>query len=385
MKEKSFGILKIFIKIILTLSIIYYGLIFVITTLFMTYGYYQYLIVLAISFIFTIPFLWVKNRKKYLYIFLSIACMSAMSVTGVIIYDNYIESITINTTPTIDVGKYLPFDENSMIVQYNSKTLKFQTNDELPIIDGAAALFPVYSAFVNAVYPNTTYLNDGVFEYNNTVEGYKKLAEKKTDIFIGAQPSKDQIEYAEGLETFFEYNQIGSEAFVFFVHKDNNINSLTTEQIKAIYSGEITNWKEVGGKDKEIVPFQRNKNSGSQSMMLRFMGDTPMIAPKLKESAGMGEIIEDVADYENRESSIGYSFRYYVEGIIKNENIKLIAIDGIAPTVDNIKNKTYPVITPVYAVSYQNNIKDNTRKLIDWILSDEGQMIIEETGYVGID
>ena len=141
----------------------------------------------------------------------------------------------------------------------------------------------------------------------------------------------------------------------------------------------------MGGKDKEIVPFQRNKNSGSQSMMLRFMGDTPMIAPKLKESAGMGEIIEDVADYENRESSIGYSFRYYVEGIIKNENIKLIAIDGIAPTVDNIKNKTYPVITPVYAVSYQNNIKDNTRKLIDWILSDEGQMIIEETGYVGID
>lgn len=384
MKEKLFKIGKILLKVILTLSILYYGFIFVIVTLFMTYGLYQFLIVLAISFLFTIPFLWVKNRKRYLYVFLSVACISAMSVGGIIIYDNYIDSITINTTPSIDVNKYLPFDENSMIVQYNSKTLKFHTNDELPIIDGAAALFPVYSAFINAVYPNTTRLNDGVFEYNNTVEGYKKLAEKKIDIFIGAQPSKEQVDYAEGLDTIFEYTQIGSEAFVFFVHKDNDINSLTTEQIKGIYSGEITNWKEVGGKDKEIVPFQRNKNSGSQSMMLRFMGDTPMIAPKLKESGEMGEIIEDVADYENRESSIGYSFRYYVEGIIKNPNIKLIAIDGINPNVDNIKNKTYPVIAPVYAMTYKDNPNVNVQKMIEWIKSNEGQMIIEKTGYVGI-
>jgi len=80
---------------------------------------------------------------------------------------------------------------------------------------------------------------------------------------LGARPSKEQVEYAEECGTTFKYTQIGTEAFVFFVHKDNPIDSLTVEQIKGIYSGEITNWSEVGGDDEKIVAFQRNEGSGS--------------------------------------------------------------------------------------------------------------------------
>jgi len=257
--------------------------------------------------------------------------------------------------------------------------------DNLPIIDGATAAFPVYSAFVNAVYPETTKLYDGVFEYNNTLGGYEKLAEKKTDIFLGAAPSKEQREYAEQCHTVFKYTQIGTEAFVFFVHKDNPVDSLTVEQIKGIYSGQITNWSEVGGNDEEIVAFQRNKGSGSQSMLIRFMGDTPIMDPETREIKGMGGIIEQVVDYQSRSGSIGFSFRYYVEGIIKNPDIKMIAVDGVAPTVENIKNASYPIVTPVYAVTYENNPNPNVDILINWILSEEGQYIIEQTGYVGID
>lgn len=334
-----------------------------------------------------IPLIWLRKKKTYLIAYVSyLLCFSILLGIQVGI-KHYNDSITIDVTPSINVHEYLPFDEDSKIVKTDAKDLNFSDtpSDQLPIIDGAAAVFPVYSAFVHAVYPDTTELYNGVFEYNNTVSGYELLAEKKTDLFIGAAPSEEQIAYAAQNNTTFAYTQIGSEAFVFFVHKDNPIESLTVEQIKGIYSGEITNWREVGGNNEEIVPFQRNEGSGSQSMLIRLMGDTPIIEPDMQETiGGMGLIIEEVADYKNKSTSIGFSFRFYVEGIIKNPDIKMIAINAIAPTVENIRNASYPFIAPVYAVTYEDNPNENVHKLIDWILSDEGQYIIEESGYVGI-
>ena len=324
--------------------------------------------------------------KNFLCIILSLSCLLSFSSCALIEFlfsESEPDDSVIDTAPDINVNEYLPFTEDSKIVKYDSKTLKLTEN--LPIIDGATAAFPVYSAFVNAVYPNTTKLWDGVFEYNNTVGGYTELAKRNTDIFIGAAPSKEQVEYANQCGTTFEYTQIGWEAFVFFVHKDNPITSLTSDEIKKIYSGEITNWSEVGGNDEEIVPFQRNEGSGSQSMMLRFMGNVPLVEPDIEEVVGfMGGIIEEVASYKNKTSSIGYSFRYYIEGIVQHPDIKMISVDGVAPTAENIKNSTYPIIAPVYAVTYVGNTNPNVEILINWMLSDEGQYIIEESGYVGV-
>ena len=330
-----------------------------------------------------LPLIWLKKRKKFLIIWCICAAVYGAALGtnfGIIKYN---KSITVNTSPNIDIQAYLPFDEDSKIVKTDSKTLKLTEN--LPRIDGAAALFPVYSAFVNAVYPNTTKLHDGIFEYNNTPDGYRLLAEKETDIFIGVYPSDEQRAYAEENKTTFEYTPIGTEAFVFFVHKDNPITNLTTEQIKDIYSGKIANWKDVGGKNEKIAAFQRNEGSGSQSMLKRFMGDTPITdAPTEMVNDLMAGIIEQVADYKSKTNSIGFSFRYYVEGIIKNPDIKMISIDGAAPTSENIRNGSYPILTPIYAVTYKENQNGNVDKLLEWILSDEGQYIINETGYVGI-
>ena len=330
-----------------------------------------------------LPLIWLKKRKKFLIIWCICAAVYGAALGtnfGIIKYN---KSITVNTSPNIDIQAYLPFEKNSKIVNTDSKTLKLTEN--LPRIDGAAALFPVYSAFVNAVYPNTTKLHDGIFEYNNTPDGYRLLAEKETDIFIGVYPSDEQRAYAEENQTTFEYTPIGTEAFVFFVHKDNPITNLTTKQIKDIYSGKITNWKDVGGKNEKIAAFQRNEGSGSQSMLKRFMGDTPIAdAPTEMVNDLMAGIIEQVADYKSKTNSIGFSFRYYVEGIIKNPDIKMISIDGAAPTSENIRNGSYPILTPIYAVTYKENQNGNVDKLLEWILSDEGQYIINETGYVGI-
>ena len=383
MKKASVIILKI-ISTAVALFASYYAL-FVTAMLLFSSGINHIITYIGLIVVpsLLLPLIWLKKRKKFLIIWCICAAVYGAALGtnfGIIKYN---KSITVNTSPNIDIQAYLPFEENSKIVKTDSKTLKLTEN--LPKIDGAAALFPVYSAFVNAVYPNTTKLHDGIFEYNNTPDGYRLLAEKETDIFIGVYPSDEQRAYAEENQTTFEYTPIGTEAFVFFVHKDNPITNLTTKQIKDIYSGKITNWKDVGGKNEKIAAFQRNEGSGSQSMLKRFMGDTPITdAPTEMVNDLMAGIIEQVADYKSKTNSIGFSFRYYVEGIIKNPDIKMISIDGIAPTSENIRNGSYPILTPIYAVTYKENQNGNVDKLLEWILSDEGQYIINETGYVGI-
>jgi len=382
------NVLKIILKLILTVAVIwisfYVGFISILysTSLgivtILAYCSALILPTLLVSLIFA------KDKRKvfkYWSVFVLIFVIGISINIGI---NKYNEKITIDTSPNIDCSEYLPFEENSKIVKLDYEA-SLRLNDNLPVVDGAAAVFPVYSAFVNATYPSTVALYDGTFEYNNTVQGYKLLGENQTDIFFGAYPSKEQIESARSKGTEFEYTEIAKEAFVFFVHKDNPIDNLTSEQVKAIYSGEIKNWKEVGGKNEKIVAFQRNQGSGSQSMLIRFMnGREIMKAPSKQVNDFMSGIVERVADYQNKTSSIGFSFRYYLEGIIQNADIKMVSIDGIAPTVENIKNGSYPITTSLYAVTYRDNQNDNVQKLINWILSKEGQEIIEKTGYVGI-
>lgn len=384
MKSK---IIKIILELLLTIIIIL-----------ISYGIGIYILILCLSANITgilvlfsvlaipsllIPLIYSKNKKKVLKYCGIYVLILTISISINIIVNKYNEKITIDTNPNINTNEYLPFDSNSKIVKLEEASLKLTNN--LPIVDGAAAVFPVYSAFVNATYPSNTKLYDGTFEYNNTVGGYKLLGEKEIDIFFGAYPSKEQIETAESKGTEFIYTEIGKEAFVFFVHKDNPVQNLTKEQIQKIYSGEITNWKDVGGIDEEIVAFQRNEGSGSQSMLKRFMGDKPIMKPPSEQINDlMSGIIERVSNYKNKTNSIGFSFRYYLEGIIKNPDIKMVSIDGVAPTVENIKNGKYPITTSLYAVTYKDNPNENVDKLTDWVLSSEGQEIIEKTGYVGL-
>ena len=381
---------KIIMKIILTLAVpfvsFFYLMILIILSLNTGIKVHDVLEVISVLIVpaFLVSVIWVEKRKKLLKIWGAIVAVFVLAIGINIGIDQYDKSITINTTPNIAVNEYLPFKDESKIVTLE-KEASLKLTEDLPVLDGAAAVFPVYSAFVNAVYPETTELWDGVLEYNNTVGGYKLLGEKQTDIFFGAYPSEEQIAEANAEGTEFVYTPIGYDAFVFFVHKDNPIDNLTTEQVQGIYSGEITNWSEVGGKNEKISAYQRNEGSGSQSMLIRFMdGKEIMEAPTEMVDDLMVGIVERVSDYRSKSNSIGFSFRYYLEGIIKNPDIKLLSIDGIAPTVENNKNGSYPITASLYVVTYEGNDNENVGKLIDWILSEEGQEIIEKTGYVGI-
>ena len=177
---------------------------------------------------------------------------------------------------------------------------------------------------------------------------------------------------------------IGREAFVFFVNKKNPINSLTLEQIRGIYSGEITNWSQVGGNDEDIRAFQRPQDSGSQTALQYLMGDTPIMeAPTDDVVSGMGGIINEVAQYKNYKNAIGYTFRYYSTEMVGNDEIKLLAIEGIEPTKETIRNDSYPITSEFYAITAGTE-NPNVDKLLQWILSPQGQQLVEKVGYVPV-
>ena len=283
----------------------------------------------------------------------------------------------------IDVEKYLPHNPESDLAKIDSS---LKLTDNLPVLDGAAALVPVYASFVDAVYPegSVTYeggsfsddnfygenfAEDSKMQYKNTVRGYKAIVDGDTDILFCASPSAEQKKYAEDKNVELVYVPIGLEAFVFFVNENNPVDSLTTEQVRGIYAGEYTNWSQVGGVNRAINPVTRLEGSGSQSAMDAFMGETK-IAPK-SPFAMLG-------------ASIGFSFRYYMDGIVDNQGVKMLSLNGVYPSAENIRNGDYPIIAQFYAIYRADNTNKNIPVMIDWILSDEGQTLIEESGYVRI-
>ncbi|SCX91786.1 PstS family phosphate ABC transporter substrate-binding protein [Lysinibacillus sp. SG55] len=155
--------------------------------------------------------------------------------------------------------------------------------------------------------------------------------------------------------------------------------------MKKIYAGEITNWHEVGGENEPIRAFQRPADSGSQTTLEKLMGNTPiMAAPSEDIVSGMGGIIREVSQYRNYKNAMGFTFRYYSTEMVGNQKIKLLSIDGVAPTKETIQNDTYPLVAEFYAITAGTE-NQNTQKLIEWILSEEGQAIVERVGYVPVE
>lgn len=283
----------------------------------------------------------------------------------------------------VDVGQYLPFEDGSDLPEIDAS---LTLTGDLPVLDGAAALVPVYAAVIDSVYPQgcvtyeggsfssdnyygENFAPDSVMQYNNTVRGYQAIVDGSTDILFCASPSQEQLDYALSMGVELKFVPIGLEGFVFFVNSQNPIENLSSSDIRKICSCEYTNWSEVGGANRVINPVTRLQGSGSQTVFEAFMGDTKIGIKSPLAIAG---------------GSIGFSFRYYMDGMVGNEGVKMISVDGVYPSSENIKNRSYPIITEFYAIYRSDNENENIPLLIDWLLSEEGQELIEKTGYVGI-
>ncbi|MFY0516746.1 PstS family phosphate ABC transporter substrate-binding protein [Lysinibacillus sp. UGB7] len=283
----------------------------------------------------------------------------------------------------IDVFAYEPFVSQNKVVKSQGS---LQLEEPVPRIDGATAMYPLYAAFVEATYPKKSYPPyESEVMVNRTPVAYHHLIEGDVDLIFAAAPSESQQKRAEMRGLTLDMVPIGREAFVFFVHHKNNVDNLTLEQVKRIYAGEITNWREVGGDNIAIRAFQRPADSGSQTTLEKIMVDTPIMeAPVEDVASGMGDIIHEVSKYRNYKNAIGYTFRYYSTNMVGNKEIKLLSIDGVAPTKENIRNGTYPLTSEFYAVTVGMD-NPNVTRFVDWIVSEEGQTLVDKVGYVPVE
>lgn len=271
-----------------------------------------------------------------------------------------------------------------------------------PHIDGSTVCVPMAVEFARQhlgfedtvanqfVDFNTThYAYEFLMNQGNEMEHYvfdlkKYINVGSVDLVIATEPSDEELAMAEDLGITLKKTPVCYDAFVFITHKDNPVESLTIEEIKKIYTGEIKNWKDVGGKNEKIRAFQREKNSGSQTAMENLvMGGADMIDPiEVKVIEGMGVLVDAVAEYENETASLGYTYRYYIDTLYKNDSIKTVAIDGVAPTDDNIRSGAYPFTTNYYGVIREGDEDAAGGQFLSWMLSDEGQQCIAQAGYI---
>lgn len=352
------------------------------------YSLLLFIIILSVEALIVAALWGFIKKKTFLIPVCSVLFACAAVWGGIAGYNLYLDSIPTVSEGSYLLSKYAPYAENTKAVTLNEQSDLLLT-DNLPVMDGATALYPIYSSFAKAVYPKEAIDNEvdigkyeSVLKCTTTTYAYKSIVNGKTDIIFAAPPSDKQKEYAIESGVELVYTPIGKEAFVFFVNAENPIDNITVDEIKKIYSGQITDWEDLGVDGLgNIKAFQRDAGSGSQSTLEKLMaGEKLMTPPKEDVIGGMGEIIEKTADYKNYKNAIGYSFRFYSTEMVKNNQIKLLSVNGVEPTLENIENGTYPLASYFYAVT-RKDADENTQKLLKWVQGEQGQKIIELIGY----
>ncbi len=256
---------------------------------------------------------------------------------------------------------------------------------DLPRMDGSTSATPLEiglrSGFQGISYNEAKEL----VSHTTTHDSFKRLINGEVDLIFSVPISDEQKKMADeaGVKLFMQ--PVAREGFVFVVNGGNPINSLTQDQLRKIYSGEITNWSQVGGRDEKIIPYQRNLDSGSQNYMTVFMGDTPLL-PAQKEftATGMGGLMDAVAVYDNSAGAVGYSVYSYAAQMYANaDKVKFIAIDGVEPSKATMADESYPLLSCTYMI-YTDKSPESAKEFVEKALSDEGQKYVLDSGYLPV-
>jgi phosphate transport system substrate-binding protein len=232
---------------------------------------------------------------------------------------------------------------------------------------GSTTVQPVAEKLANAFMEDNTDINI-IIQGGGSSTGVSKTADGTFDIGAASRELKaDEPDLVTHL--------LARDGIAVITNSGNSVSGLTTEQVRDIYAGTITNWNEVGGPDKAIIVISREEGSGTRDAFEELvMGDELITSDAILQSSN-GAIKTAV-------SGTPYSIGYLSFGYIDSA-VKALAIDGVAGTVENAKNGTYPIIRPLYFLT-ASEPTGAVKNFIDFCLGAEGQAIVEDEGYISV-
>ncbi|MBP5720960.1 MAG: substrate-binding domain-containing protein [Bacteroidales bacterium] len=239
--------------------------------------------------------------------------------------------------------------------------------------------------------------DESSFSYNDylaknlcsgTHGAYMNLIEGKTDVIIASRDiSRNEKTSAAELSVELETAPLAIDALVFIVNPKNPVKNLTSDQVRKIYTGEITNWKEVGGVDHAITPYIRNADSGSQEKMetLVMKGLTMIDGTYMAEIIG-SQMASPYMQLEYDEYGIGYTPFFYCTAMVRDLlKVDMLSIDGVAPSKESLRDNKYPFVSSIYAaVRKTEDHESMAYKLYQFLFTRKGAEMIDESGYIAI-
>lgn len=208
------------------------------------------------------------------------------------------------------------------------------------------------------------------------------LREGTTDIAMASRRIKfDERVRMQQAGRPVEELTVAFDALAVIVHPSNPVSRLTREQLEGIFRGKITNWKQVGGEDRKIVVYSRETSSGTYEFFKESVLKHRNYMPAVLSMPATGAIIQSVSQTPG---AIGYVGLAYL-----NPEVKALAVsyDGggsyVAPTFDNARSKSYPIVRPLYFYYTKSN-EAAVRPLVDYLTSDEGQAMVASIGFIPI-
>ena len=250
-------------------------------------------------------------------------------------------------------------------------------------------------SFLNPTYVILPSFSVTEFTYNDyltknlcsgTHGAYMNLIEGKTDVIIASRDiSRNEKAAAEELGVELETAPLAIDAMVFIVNPKNPVKNLTSDQVRKIYSGEITNWKEVGGVDHTITPYIRDADSGSQEKMETMVMAGLKMIEGLPETIG-GGMLSPYWSIEQDEYGIGYTPFYYCTAMVRDLiKVDMLSINGVAPSKKTLKDGSYPFISSIYAAIRKSESHESMAyKLYQFLFTKKGADMVDESGYITI-
>ena len=223
---------------------------------------------------------------------------------------------------------------------------------------------------------------------SGTHGAYMNLIEGETDVIIASRDiSRNEKASAAELGVELETAPLAIDALVFIVNPKNPVKNLTSDQVRKIYTGEITNWKEVGGVDHAITPYIRNADSGSQEKMetLVMNGLTMIDGNYMHEIIG-SQMASPYLQLENDEYGIGYTPFFYCTAMVRDlMRVDMLSIDGVMPSKESLRADKYPFVSSIYAgIRKTEDHESMAYKLYQFLFTKKGADMIDESGYIAI-